>query len=164
MPFVLRPPRPGDIVLYRRESFNIMTWLIHLTTGSQWNHASIIVEGFGPGMVVAEATAKGVVESPLYSTKDTIRIIQVEYDDEDDRLTAIAWARARTGVRYGYLNAFMCGLNNVLAGLNLAIKRTDSIICSELVAESLERAGFDFGKDSSQVSPGDLATYFGVNR
>lgn len=161
---ILRLPRPGDIVLYHSESFNFMTWMIHLTTRSQWNHASIIVDGFGPQLVVAEATDKGVVESKLYSTKDVIRVIYVEYDDEDDRLTAVAWARARTGVRYGYFNAFMCGLNNVLVGLKLAIKKTDAIICSELVAESLERAGFDFGKDSSQVSPGDLATHFRVPR
>lgn len=161
---MIRMYRPGDIVLYHHPKFNLFTSLIHLTTRSQWNHASIIVEGYGPSAKVAEATNRGVVVSQLSSTKDRILVVPVEYDDEEDRLTAIAWARARTGVRYGYFNAFMCGVNNVLAGLNLAIKRTDSIICSELVAESLERAGYDFGKDSSQVSPGDLATKFGVPR
>ena len=152
------------MVLYHHPKFNMFTSLIHLTTRSRWNHASNIVDsGDGPFEVV-EATGSGVVRSRLFSTKDEIRIIHVKYSDEEDRLNALAWAEARVGVRYGYFNAFMCGVNNVLAGLNLAIKKTDSIICSELVAESLEKAGFDFGQDSSQVSPGDLATYFKVPR
>ncbi len=154
---------PGDVVLFHRRTFNPFTAMIHLTTGSKWNHAALVVEVDPTD--ITEATGRGVVRSRLRKTKeDEVLVIHVPYDDGEDRLTAVAWAVAREGRRYGYLNAFMCGANNVLAGLNLAIKKTDSIICSELVAEALERAGHDFGKDSSQVSPGDLATYFGEPR
>lgn len=154
---------PGDVVLFHNPKFNIMTALIHLTTRSKWNHAAIVTEVF-PEVEIIEATDKGVTRARLADKRDHLRVIHVTFDDEDDRMDAVAWANAREGVRYGYFNAFMCGVNNVLAGLNLAIKKTDSIICSELVAEALEKAGFDFGQDSSQVSPGDLATYFGVPR
>jgi uncharacterized protein YycO len=152
--------KPGDVVLFHNPHFNIMTALIHLTTRSQWNHAALVV---GPDEII-EATDKGVQRAKLSSKTDNLLVIGVEYTDEDDRFDAVAWASARAGVRYGYFNAFMCGVNNVLAGLHLAIKKTDAIICSELVAESLVHAGFDFDKDCSQVSPGDLATYFGFPR
>lgn len=158
---------PGDVVLFHRPTFNFFTALIHIATRSRWNHAAIVVDNTNGKVTIAEATAKGVVLSDLASTQDQIRMIPVAFDDEDDRWDAVAWAQARTGVRYGYLNAFMCGVNNILVGIGrgkLVIKMTDSIICSELVAEALSMGGHDFGKDHSQVSPGDLADYFGVQR
>lgn len=158
--------KPGDVVLYHNPKFNLFTWLIHVTTGSRWNHAAILIDDHtDQGLRVAEATAKGVQISPLSATTDETLVIPVVYDDVEDRLTAIAWARARVGTRYGYFNAFMCGVNNVLVGLGFVIKRTDAVICSELVAECLIRAGDErVIKDASQVSPGDLATLLGVER
>lgn len=154
----------GDVVLFHNPHFNLMTTLIHLTTGSKWNHAALVTEVDLHDIQIIEATDKGVSYAYLSGKHDELIVIPVAYGDDEDRLNALAWAVARAGVRYGYWNAFMCGANNVLAGLHLAIKKTDAIICSELVAESLSHAGFDMGKDSSQVSPGDLATYFGVER
>lgn len=181
---------PGDVLLFHRpttlESFRkdpkgtLFTALIHLTTHSKWNHAAIAISDTH----YAEATAGGVQITHLPVSDEVIgecakfggvsriadpdgSIIQITpppFDDDDDRLTAVAWAVARTGVRYGYFNAFMCGANTVLVGLGLVVKRTDAIICSELVAEALERAGYDFKKDSALVSPGDLADAFSVPR
>lgn len=160
--------KPGDVVLYHRPTFSFFTWMIHVATRSRWNHAALVVE-VDPmhGPIVAEATAEGVKYTPLSETTDRTWVHHPTYDDEEDRLTAISWASARVGVRYGYLNAFFCGLNNILVGFGrgrFVIKKTDAIICSELVAEALTRAGHDFGKDNSQVSPGDLADYFGIPR
>lgn len=158
-------------MLFAAKKPDIFQRLIHWSTHSRFNHAAIVIDtvpyemGVSAGTFIAEATAAGVQRNSLYlKDQSELTFVSVPYDDEDDRLTAVAWATARVGVRYGYLNAVMCGLNNFLVGFNLSIKMTDSIICSELVAESLERAGFDFGKDSSEVSPGDLATAFGVAR
>jgi uncharacterized protein YycO len=162
--------RGGDVLLFHRPTSwanaranpraTLFTALIHLATRSRWNHAAIAVDE----LWYDEATAAGVVRTHLAHTSDEVLVVPIPYRDEGCRLTAIAWAEARTGERYGYLNAILCGLNNVLVGLGLVIKRTDAIICSELVAEALERAGFDFGKDSALVAPGDLATAFGVER
>lgn len=160
----------GDVLLFHRPTTwktfladpkgTLFTAIIHWATGSKWNHAAIAVnEG-----AYAEATAAGVVVTPIGSSSDMVVLVPIEFDDEEDRLTAIAWAIARAGVRYGYLNAVLCGVNNVLVGLGLVIKKTDAIICSELVAEALERAGMDFEKDSALVSPGDLAEAFGIDR
>ena len=162
--------RPGDMLLFHRPvtfanfkadpSGTFFCWLIQTATHSQWNHAALAIST----TEYVEATSYGVRRTQIGSTSDQVQWVPVLYDDQEDRDTAVAWAVAREGERYGYLNAFMCGLNNLLVGLGFVIKRTDSIICSELVAESLERAGYDFGTDSSLVSPGDLASAFGVNR
>ena len=161
---------PGDVLFFHRPFSlsalkadpmgTLMTTLIHITTGSRWNHAAICVN---PGFY-AEATSEGVRVSPWGSSKDVVSVVSPKFDDEEDRLTAVAWAQARVGLRYGYGNAIMCGVNNVLVGLGVVVKQTDAIICSELVAEALERAGYDFGKDASTVSPGDLAEALGLDR
>jgi uncharacterized protein YycO len=164
--------RPGDIVLFEARKPDFMQNVIHLTTRSRYNHAALVMEvhpaeqGWEGDASIVEATGRGVSKAFVAEKTDSIlTYISVPFSDEEDRMSALAWASARVGERYGYLNAVMCGVNNALAGLHLAIKKTDSIICSELVAEALNHAGFDFfRRDSSQISPGDLASFFGYPR
>lgn len=168
--------RPGDVLLFHRPiswaglrsdpKGTLMCALIQLATRSRYNHAAIAIGDPSASVTTsyAEATAAGVMVSTWGSSSDEVLVVGLDYADEDDRANAVAWATARAGVPYGYLNAVVCGLNNLLVGFGFVIKRTDAIICSELVAEALERAGFDFGKDSALVSPGDLATWIGVHR
>jgi hypothetical protein len=117
--------------------------------------------------------ASGVRVNPIDSADDITRVAtdycflmqRTPCDGRylgNDREEVLAWATGRVGRKYGYLNAFMCGLRNVIPGLQ--IKQGNEVICSELVAEALERAGHDFEKDSALVSPGDLADHFGVPR
>ena len=161
----------GDVLLFarkidrhnfRRDPFGtLMCALIHLTTRSKWNHAAILIDED----TYAEATDKGVVLTELGISSDEVLLVPVIYDDEEDRFTACNWAAARVGTRYGFWQAFMCGANNLLVGLGLVIKRTDAVICSEMCAESLWRAGHPaMTKDPSLVSPGDLAEALGVPR
>ena len=162
--------KAGDILLFHHGTSladfkadpmgTLFVALIHFSTHSKWNHAALATSL----TEYIEATAQGVRRSKIGSSSDQVQVVPVMFDDEEDRLTAVAWAAAREGERYGYLNAVMCGLNNIIVGLGFVIKRTDAIICSELVAEALERAGYDFGTDSALVAPGDLASAFGVGR
>jgi uncharacterized protein YycO len=147
---------------FRADPFGtLMCALIHLTTRSRYNHAAILLDAD----TYAEAVNKGVVLSELGSSTDEVVQIPVTYDDDEDRFTACNWAAARVGTRYGYGQAFMCGLNTVMSGLGLVIKRTDAVICSELVSESLLRAGHPaINKDPALMSPGDLAERLGVPR
>lgn len=159
---------PGSVLLFHRSSSlyqlrddfmgTLFTALIHLCTHSRWNHAALAISRDE----YVEATAQGVKISRIGSTTDEVRVVPIVYSDDDDRDEVLAWATGRVGVRYGYLNAFFCGLRTVFPGLQ--VKQGDTIICSELVAEALERGGWDFGKDSALVSPGDLADAFGVER
>jgi len=182
----------GDVLLFHRPTTwaafradkqgTIFTALIHLTTHSKWNHAALDV---GDGMMV-EATSSGVRVNPLRSS-DEIRVVPmggplrsmglaftiggvpvnpcrdglVGYHGNDLE-EVLAWATGRVGNRYGYLTAFFCGLRNLFPGWSVV--QDKAFICSQLVAESLERAGHDFGKSTEKVSPGDLATHFGVPR
>lgn len=159
---------------FRRDPFGtFMCALIHLTTRSKWNHAAIALDA----EQMIEATSGGVRVSPIRSLDE---IVTIRLDEEsgtvcgpdgtcdirlyygNDLEEVLAWAAGRVGWKYGYVNAAICGLRNMWPGLQIKVGNT--AICSELVAESLERAGHWFGKDSALVSPGDLATHFGVPR
>ena len=160
--------RPTTWATFRADPFGtVMTTLIHLTTRSKWNHAALDI---GDGMMV-EATNKGVAVNPIASSDEITRITppgdaggfcDIPYEG-DDLEQVLAWAAGRVGWRYGTFNAFWCGLRNLLPGVT-HIKHGKTVICSELVAEALERAGHDFLKDSALVSPGDLADHFEVSR
>ena len=158
----------GDVLLFHREKFQLFTRLIQLTTRSRWNHAAL---DLGGGEMV-EATSSGVRINPRRSA-DQILAVLADCRDRaneceghysgNDQWEVLNFAVGRVGWRYGYFNAFWCGLRHVIPGA-AHIKQGKTIICSELVAEALERAGHDFGKDSALVSPGDLAEHFGVPR
>ena len=167
----------GDVLLFSRKidaaNFKadpfgtFMCALIHLTTRSRFNHASLDI---GDGLMV-EATNRGVVVSPIESA-DEIRVIPIPADMTvpeladldnfaacpdgallycgDDLEQVLAWSTARVGWRYGFGNAFWCGLRNLFPGV-AHIKHGRSIICSELVSEALERAGHDWDKDTALV-------------
>ena len=176
----------GDILLFsrkvnaanfRRDRFGtFMCALIHLTTRSRFNHAALDI---GDGMMV-EATNRGVVVSPVKSA-DEITVIPMRFQANAALcggphglpVTArywgpktleqvLAWATARVGWRYGYVTAALCGLRNMFPGFSIV--QDKALICSQAVAEALERAGHDFSKSSEKVSPGDLAEHFGVPR
>jgi uncharacterized protein YycO len=153
--------RAGDVLLFHRKKFQLMTWLIQLVTRSKWNHAAIALDD----EQYIEATSAGVriTSSPELLVDDEVLIVPFPYLDEDDRTDAVAWAAGRVGTRYGYFNAFFNGLRSVFPGL-VQVKIGSTVICSELVAEALERSGFSCGKDSALVSPADLAEAVGVAR
>lgn len=176
---VLLFSRPTTWANFKRDKFGtVMTALIHLTTRSKWNHAALDI---GDGLMV-EATNKGVAVNSISGSVDEITRIAVDptfygYDvlrawcgvpcgncyGGNDLEEALAWSTGRVGWKYGTLNAFWCGLRNVIPGA-AHIKHGKTIICSELVAEALARAGHDFLKDYALVSPGDLAEHFGLER
>ena len=168
----------GDVLLFSRKitpaAFKrdpmgtLMCALIHLTTRSRFNHAALDI---GDGMMV-EATNKGVAVNPIRSSDEVVSVGGRFCDglsqclgryEGNDREDVLAWATGRVGWRYGFGNAFWCGLRTVFPGV-AHIKHGRSIICSELVSEALARAGHDWQKDYALVSPGDVAEHFGVPR
>jgi uncharacterized protein YycO len=166
----------GDVLLFsrsvnlrnlRKDPFGtFMCALIHLTTRSKWNHAALDI---GDGMMV-EATSGGVAVNPIRSSDEIQPFLPFcagdmkcrgRYDSNDLE-EVLAWSTGRVGWRYGYATAAICGLRNMFPGFSIV--QDKAVICSQLVAESLERAGHDFDKSSEKVSPGDLAEHFGVPR
>lgn len=140
-----------------------LPFLIHLVTRSRWNHAALAIGPRSDGVqMMVEATARGVTDSRVDSRTDEMRSVRLHYH-HDDKEQVLAYAAGRVGMKYSFFNAFFCGLRHVFPGV-VQIKFGNQVICSELVAESLERAGFDWGKDSALVSPGDLAEHLGLPR
>lgn len=181
---VLLFSRPITWANFRRDPFGtLMCALIHLTTRSKWNHAAIALSD----TEMIEATNRGVVVSPIRSSDEihTISVCPADIDGTTgDALSDALWvcgdpcvnlfvgndleeslavAAAAVGTKYGYFNAFWCGLRNLIPGA-AHIKTGKTIICSELVALALMYAGHRWDKDTALVSPGDLAEHFGVNR
>lgn len=168
--------RPTTWANFKRDKFGtVMTTLIHLTTRSKWNHAAIALDD----KRMIEATNRGVVVSPIESS-DEIGVIWMPTDEGEfagcgagqpcdlpycgnDLEEVLAVAAAAVGTKYGYFNAFWCGLRNLIPGA-AHIKTGKTIICSELVALALMYAGHRWDKDTALVSPGDLAEHFGVAR
>jgi uncharacterized protein YycO len=172
--------RPTTWANFRRDKFGtVMTTLIHLTTRSKWNHAALDI---GDGMMV-EATSGGVRVNPARSSDEIHVVAHIavgthtglgawhcqpgdrvdNFYNGNDLEEVLAWSTGRVGWKYGFLNAFWCGLRNLFPGM-AHVKHGKTIICSELVSEALARAGHDFQKDYALVSPGDLAEHFGVER
>ena len=176
----------GDVLLFsrkinranfKRDPFGtFMCALIHLTTRSRFNHASLDI---GDGMMV-EATSKGVAVNRIASSDEIQRVAPfsdkratltgkcgaphvclLHYEGNDLEET-LAWAAGRVGWKYGYVTAALCGLRNMFPGWSIV--QDKAVICSQLVSEALERAGHDFSKGTEKVSPGDLAEHFGVQR
>ncbi|MDQ3690873.1 MAG: hypothetical protein M3406_12740 [Chloroflexota bacterium] len=141
-----------------------LPFLIHISTRSRWNHAALCIgtDAVTGKQLMVEATARGVAVNPVSSRNDEVRVVRLEYQD-NDREDVLAFATGRVGWRYGFFNAFICGVRHVFPGV-VQIKVGNQVICSELVAEALERAAFDWGKDTALVSPGDLAERLGLPR
>jgi hypothetical protein len=161
----------GDVLVFHtptplRQLWRPSLWLpflIHLTTRSRWNHAALAIGPDANGaQLMVEATARGVAVNRVDSRADEMRSVRLHYH-HDDKEQVLAFAAGRVGLRYGFFNAFFCGLRHVFPGV-LQIEIGNQVICSELVAESLERAGYDWGKDTALVSPGDLAQQLGLPR
>ena len=174
----------GDVLLFSRKitpaAFRadpfgtLMCALIHLTTRSRFNHAAIALDDSH----MIEAVSVGVKVSPIESSDD-ITVIPVCGTDTlapfadnhcnvsgyegNDLEETLAVAAAAVGTKYGYFNAFWCGLRNLIPGA-AHIKTGKTIICSELVAFALMYAGHRWDKDTALVSPGDVAEHFGVER
>jgi hypothetical protein len=166
-------PNRGDVLLFHTDVSPrtvwqpsiLFVWLIHVFTSSRWNHTALALgpdPATGVPMMVEATASRGVQVNPTRSRTDEMRIVRMAYDGNDGE-DVLAYARRREGIRYGFLTAFMVGFRHVFPGA-LILKRGDQVICSELVAEALERAAFDWGKDSATVSPGDIAQKLGVPR
>jgi hypothetical protein len=166
-------PNRGDVLLFHtdvtwRTAWQpslLFVWLIHVFTQSRWNHAALALgpdQASGDQMMVEATASKGVQVNPVRSRSDELRIVRMSYDG-NDREEVLTFAQRRVGIRYGFLTAFMIGVRHVFPGA-VILKFGDQVICSELVAEALERAAFDWGKDPAAVSPGDIAEKLGVPR
>jgi len=124
------------------------------------NHAAVVLSG-GPSAVVAQATARGIVVSPLSAfTGTTYAVVKAQCVDEQ-RTSAVAFARAAVGSGYGWAQ-IPADAFNALTGLELSLGVGDRMVCSTAAARAAERMGLIPDRPPDAVTPAHLAWYFGV--
>ena len=87
--------------------------------------------------------------------------MRIEASDED-RTEAATFARTCVGAEYGWLTIVSIALS-LLTGGGLAFAIDGQLICSGLVARSLERTTAIFKRDSARIMPAELAEIYDVN-
>lgn len=127
--------------------------------GSPWTHAFLVIDS----RTVIEAAPGGVVYRPL-SDYDGRAFWMTEWPTLDLEQQGQLQDEAQTviGADYGWLQYPCLGLLALRIRPRLLrryVARSDRYICSQLVDELHRRVGshlFDDGRDSMDVTPGDL--------
>lgn len=152
-------PRIGDYGVI--SSSGLFARLIQFGTRSRWNHAFIYIGEIDGVPSIVEANPTGVAISPA-SEYSIIAWNQHEELTDEQRNGIAFYARHCIGRPYNWGIIFMLALRAL--GLKVFPKKFvhylgqhAGYICSELVAESYEKAGVPLCADPSLCNPGDLA-------
>lgn len=154
-----------DIVLFRGHAFS--DWWIRLGQSLRYGRRSGYFRFTHCGLVVTtqgdtiEATSRGVHRHTLAGRTDYV-VIHVDGSEEDHR-HAIAFAESCLTKHdtYGWLTIACLGLS-LLTNCHFTFGVRDEVICSTLVATSLERLGITWPDDASGMSPADIAAFYRV--
>lgn len=159
--------RPGDFVLYEDRSW--IGWGIRFGQRLRFrgkdrkyawpNHTAVLIS---PHTVV-EAVGEGVLRRPLedYDSRDYV-LIKVDASDED-RDQMVKFVLSCIGYPYGFVTDLSFALTLFLGfKIDFTVDRT--YICSQLVGETLVRAGYILPRSAQRMSPADLAKMFDAVR
>jgi cell wall-associated NlpC family hydrolase len=157
-------PKPGDI--FMTQITGPLGVAIRIAQGvvagdrSRYTHAGVCL---GDGFVI-EAMPGGARIAPLAATHTRRPLAYSAFElDEDTRERIVAAARGYEGVGYSlgtYLTLGLLGLGLRPRWLRKRVHGTGRMICSQLCDRAYRDAGvqlFDDGRDSGDVTPGDLA-------
>lgn len=159
--------RPGDFILVH--GTGVGSWLIRFGQKlrfnnllnkqfAYWNHAAMIILADG---TLIESDISGVKQVNLSKyDQRSYTVVYIEASDED-RVEEVKFAQASLGQRYGWSQVVSIGLS-MLTGLKFSFGFDDEMVCSGLVAKCLERTNAIFSRNSSNISPADLAKYYNV--
>lgn len=162
---------PGDLVLVRHHGFfaSAIRWSERLrrprdVSRDQWrkfcrvNHAAIAL-GSGPGAPVAQATAKGIVATPIgLMGAYAMAVVHMEMAPAQ-RSAVVAFAHDSLGTGYGFAQ-IPADLFNALSGLELSLGWGNRMVCSTAACRSIERSDFIPNRSPDCVTPAHLAWAF----
>jgi hypothetical protein len=157
-------PKPGDI--FMTQITGPLGVAIRIAQGvvagdwSRYTHAGVCLGG---GFVI-EAMPDGARITALSAISDRRPLAYSAFDlDDAARARIVAAARTYEGVGYSfgtYLTLGLLGLGLRPSWLRKRVHGTGRMICSQLCDRAYRDAGvhlFDDGRDSGDVTPGDLA-------
>jgi uncharacterized protein YycO len=159
-------PKPGDFILTHGDE-----WTSKLIRFGQslryrgaaakytyWNHTALVVDSAG---ALVEALGTGVAKRSIHDYDPTqYTVVRIDASDED-RLEAATFATTSIGAEYGWLTIASLGLS-LLTGGKFAFAFDGQLICSGLVARSLERTTAIFKHDAARIMPAELAEIYAV--
>ena len=160
-------PRPGDFILTHGEE-----WTSRLIRFGQsiryrgasakytyWNHTALVVDDQG---AVVEALGTGVARRSIHDYDPTqYTVVRINASDAD-RAEAAAFACSAVGAEYGWVTIASIAFSLVTGG-KFAFAIDGQLICSGLVARSLERTTAIFTHDPARIMPAELAEIFAVD-
>lgn len=121
---------PGDIILSSDKSLPLYSALSKVALGSDFGHASLYI---GDGRIIQSGPG-GVEESPLFDRGTHFTLIKPEYQNEEDREKAVAYAKDMVGKPYDWTSR----------------NEGDSVTCTDLLANALGQGDTKFDiKESS---------------
>jgi Permuted papain-like amidase enzyme, YaeF/YiiX, C92 family len=121
-----------------------------------WNHAALIVSNDG---AIVEALGNGVTRRSLADYAQTqFTIVRIAASAED-RAETVRFADACVGLPYGWPTIVSIALS-LLTGTTLKFGFNGQMICSGLVARSLERTTAIFKQEPSHIMPAELAKIY----
>jgi len=124
-----------------------------------WNHTALFVDGAGG---IVEALGTGVAQRTIHDYEPTqFTVVRIDASDED-RAEAAAFAVNCVGVHYGFVTIASIALSLVTGG-KFAFAIDGQLICSGLVARSLERTKAIFKHDPARIMPAELAEIYLVD-
>jgi len=159
--------RPGDFLLTHSRSWTgrlirfgqRLRYAGAAAKYAHWNHAALFVNEGGD---IIEALGGGVQLRNVSVYKQTeYHVVYLQDVLDEDRQEETAFAYHCLNDKYGYLTDLSLGIS-LLTGLKFAFGIDGQMICSGLVARSLERTGEIFEMDTWRAMPADLAKHFHV--
>lgn len=160
-------PRPGDFILTHGDE-----WTSRLIRFGQslryrggsakytyWNHTALVVDDDG---AIVEALGAGVARRSIHDYDPTqYTVVRIDASDADRAETA-AFARSTIGAPYGWITIASIAISLVTGG-KFSFAIDGQLICSGLVARSLERTTLIFRHDPARIMPAELAELFHVD-
>lgn len=117
-------------------------WIRGRSHASTWNHAFILDRPAENGdWYIIQAEAKGVTNDKLLSQVAPGGHYQV-VPSPSNPADLLVFARAQVGAKYGIVTILSCVLDILLPD-SICLRRSNTWICSGLVAASLMYAGWD---------------------
>lgn len=150
--------RPGDIILFHRKGFNLISLGIRFLTRSYWNHVGMYVIDWDEKGYVIEALGQGVVRTPIQTYEDNknfdFRVLQIErtaFKDDVEYSAGLGLAQRRMkqmiGTEYDWWAIVYLGIKYIARGIwNKGAKHLPQkynpfqsryrFFCSELICQA----------------------------
>jgi hypothetical protein len=129
---------------------------------TRWTHAAVVA---GPDYVIHMADAgvakMAVNDDVLLRTERAIVEIEADECDRREVVEYAEWVFEHRD-RYGWIN-FVSASIAALTGAKFGFYVDSQLTCSSFVAQALERSSAIFDRNAINITPADLAKYYGAD-